>query len=635
MASCTEASMNWHHSRFRLTQNLESYQLLWLDQNMTEPQENLAIQKNLRGVINQLKVFNKMKDCEGHLLNLSSAVDEKVVLIIADQLSREFLALVHDLKQLCAIYVYCTTLECIDEWKRQFSKIRGVFYDSEEMINRIKKDQYLREKVDEKSIGISIYNLNYNEGLEQRNAMFMHFQLFLEIILNMKPTPEKTKKELLDFLRVMYRDNDEQLRVINEFDRNYSMDRAVWWYTKYTLFYSFLNKALRNHDFDILTAFRFFIRDLFKQLSDEHQKYRGTLTKPIIQVYRGQAISEEELKLIKDNVGEYISMNSFLSTTTRRDIGELFAESSTTGIGSVKRILFEFHIDSHITNSKPFADIRHLSHFAEEDEVLICLGTIFRIKDMNFNDQQNLWIAKLELCSSDDFVLKEIFEHEKTLMQPTPSLLHLGKLLGNMGSYEKQKTLIQQILNESEDALEKENCYLLLGQSARFLKDYDMALENNFKCLELQEKAGVDDLYIGQTYITIAEVHFLKLEFDLSLEYAKKSLILVPEDHLLRANAYRLMGKTHSKKAEYELSLDCCKKALEVQQKTMPKDDKDVGLTYYWMAVAYENMNSYSMALECFNESLRISRKTLPPTHENIRIFEEHVKRMEAKANII
>ncbi|CAF2913519.1 unnamed protein product [Rotaria sp. Silwood2] len=177
-----------------------------------------------------------------------------------------------------------------------------------------------------------------------------------------------------------------------------------------------------------------------------------------------------------------------------------------------------------------------------------------------------------------------------------------------MGSYEKQKTLIQQILNESEDALEKENCYLLLGQSARFLKDYDVALENRFKCLELQEKADVDDLYIGQTYITIAEVHFLKLELDLTLEYAKKSLSLVPEDHLLRANTYRLMGKVHSKKGEYELLLDCCKKAFEVQQKTLPKDDKDVGLTYYWMAVAYENMNS-------LNESLRISRKTLPPTH--------------------
>jgi hypothetical protein len=41
------------------------------------------------------------------------------------------------------------------------------------------------------------------------------------------------------------------------------------------------------------------------------------------------------------------------------------------------------------------------------------------------------------------------------------------------------------------------------------------------------------------------------------------------------------------------------------------------------------------MALQYLNESLRISRKTLPPTHENIRIFEEHVKRVEDQINAI
>ncbi|CAF4712816.1 unnamed protein product [Rotaria sp. Silwood2] len=132
----------------------------------------------------------------------------------------------------------------------------------------------------------------------------------------MKPAPDRTKKELLDFLRTTYRDKDEQLRIIDEFDHKYSMDRAVWWYTKYTLFYNFLNQALRNHDFDVLTAFRFFIIDLYKQLSREHQKYLAALNKSNIQVYRGQAINENELKLINDSIGEYISMNSFLSTTT-------------------------------------------------------------------------------------------------------------------------------------------------------------------------------------------------------------------------------------------------------------------------------------------------------------------------------
>ncbi|CAF0753765.1 unnamed protein product [Didymodactylos carnosus] len=631
MPTCTEVSIDRQSLRFRLTRNVEPYQLLWLDGDMTETPKKLAVQRKLRGIINQLKTFDKVKDCEKQLLSLSSDVDEKVILIINDQFSRELLPAVHDMKQLCAVYIYCATVEHIDKWRCQFAKAKGVFYTLEEMINQIEKDQNLRERVHDESIGINIYNFHCNDKLEQRNAMFMHLQLFIEIILNIKPAPEKAKKELLDFLRAMFGDNDEQVRVIDDFERNYSMDTAVWWYTKYTLFYSLLNQALRNHDFDILTAFRFFITDLYKQLSDEHKKYLGTLSKPIIQVYRGQAINEKELQLITDNVGEYISMNSFLSTTTRRETAEFFAESSTTGTDSVKRILFEFKIDSQMSNIKPFANVRHLSYFAEEDEVLISLSTIFRIKDVKYNNAQNLWIAKLELCSSDDFALKEILEHEKKLMQPTPSLLHLGKLLGNMGSYEKQKALIQQILNESDNDLEKENCYLLLGQGARFLKDYDMALENSFKCLELQEKAGVDDVYIGQTYIAIAEIYFLKLELDLSLEYAEKSLSLIPEGHLLRAHTYRLMSKTYSKKAEYELSLDYSKKTLEIQKETLPEDDKDVGLTYYWMAIAYENINNYPMALLCLNESLRISQKTLPPTHQNIRIFQEHVKRMQDK----
>ncbi|CAF3352443.1 unnamed protein product [Rotaria sp. Silwood2] len=451
----------------------------------------------------------------------------------------------------------------------------------------------------------------------------------------MKPAPDRTKKELLDFLRTTYRDKDEQLRIIDEFDHKYSMDRAVWWYTKYTLFYNFLNQALRNHDFDVLTAFRFFIIDLYKQLSREHQKYLAALNKSNIQVYRGQAINENELKLINDSIGEYISMNSFLSTTTARETAVFFAESSTTGSGSLKRILFEFDIDTQVISPRPFANVQHLSQYAEEDEVLISLGTIFRIKDVQFNNEQNIWIAKLELCSSDDFAFKEIFEHEKKLMQPKPSLLHLGKLLGNIGSYEKQKNLLQQILNESEDALEQENCYLLLGECARFLKDYDAAIQYSLKCLELQEKAGVDALYTGQTYIAIAEVYLLKLELNLALDYAKISLALVPEDHFLCGKLYRLMGKIHSKKAEYDLSLDYCKKALEVQQKTLPKDDKDVGLTYYWMALAYENMNDYITALQYLNESLRISRKNLPPSHQNIRIFQDHVKRMEEKAKAL
>ncbi|CAF3120502.1 unnamed protein product, partial [Rotaria sp. Silwood2] len=39
-----------------------------------------------------------------------------------------------------------------------------------------------------------------------------------------------------------------------------------------------------------------------------------------LNVYRGQLMSADELQLIKNNIGEFISINIFLSTTTIRSI---------------------------------------------------------------------------------------------------------------------------------------------------------------------------------------------------------------------------------------------------------------------------------------------------------------------------
>lgn len=122
--------MNYQTSRFRLSENLESYQLLWLDQNITEKQENLLMQKKLREVINQLIVFDKVDDCAGQLLNLSSALDENIILIVPDQFTHELLPVVHDAKQLCAVYVYCTNRVCTGKWRHQFSKVKCRYVES-------------------------------------------------------------------------------------------------------------------------------------------------------------------------------------------------------------------------------------------------------------------------------------------------------------------------------------------------------------------------------------------------------------------------------------------------------------------------------------------------------------------------
>ena len=73
------------------------------------------------------------------------------------------------------------------------------------------------------------------------------------------------RKELIDICKSSYRGNHEQIEIIDEFEKNYDPEKAIWWYTRDSCLYRMMNKALRIQDFDMLFAFRFFITDIAKQ----------------------------------------------------------------------------------------------------------------------------------------------------------------------------------------------------------------------------------------------------------------------------------------------------------------------------------------------------------------------------------
>jgi len=45
-------------------------------------------------------------------------------------------------------------------------------------------------------------------------------------------------------------------------------------------------------------------------------------------VYRGQRMSKDELDILKNNIGKYISINTFLSTSTNRNLSLFFINGS-------------------------------------------------------------------------------------------------------------------------------------------------------------------------------------------------------------------------------------------------------------------------------------------------------------------
>ncbi|CAF1356013.1 unnamed protein product, partial [Didymodactylos carnosus] len=125
MASSNPQATKWINTNVeqqshRQGQNLETFALLWLDQNVNESKDNLETQAQLRQSINCLLTFETANECEEHIRERK---DEKIVLIVSGRLGREIVPRVHDLSQLSAIYVYCMDQTTNERWAKSYEKL--------------------------------------------------------------------------------------------------------------------------------------------------------------------------------------------------------------------------------------------------------------------------------------------------------------------------------------------------------------------------------------------------------------------------------------------------------------------------------------------------------------------------------
>jgi len=282
-------------------------------------------------------------------------------------------------------------------------QMKVVLSNLDALVKKLSADQPQREK-HETEIDMDIYKRESSHtSLKTDNSSFMWFQLFVEVLLRMTQS-STSKNELIDLFR---NGNYEQSNsIIEEFQTSYSSDKSLWWYTRDSFIYRILNKALRTQNLRILIAFRFLIKDIYEQLKCEQEKQQNDDT---MIFYRGQGITRDELNKIKSSINEFISMRSFLSTTTDLSVAVLFAGSNSN---SEEKVLFEIHAKHSLLT--PFASISHLSYFQGENEVLFMLGCIFRIENISFDKTIKIWIVKLVLSSTQsDHDLKQLLDYLK------------------------------------------------------------------------------------------------------------------------------------------------------------------------------------------------------------------------------
>ncbi|CAF1656136.1 unnamed protein product, partial [Didymodactylos carnosus] len=254
--------------------------------------------------------------------------------------------------------------------------------------------------------------------------------------------------------------------------------------TRDSFLYRLLNKALRTDNIDIIFKYRFFISDLHQQLYELHENYVKLLKSYEIdefRVYRGQQIPVEQFEQLQKNIGGMISMNTFLSTTTDRDIALVY-----TGNGScrpqMESVLFEIKIDLTQTSTTPFSNIKEMSYFQSEDEILFSLSTLVLINKEN----------------------KEFKEINGYLIgNRITNLVDLGYLLLLMDDYDRSIDYCTMLLRDQSLTTNDVDSIVLrynfIGQAYSSKTNYELALKNYETALELQLKYNPDNLDLLST----------------------------------------------------------------------------------------------------------------------------------------
>lgn len=598
--------------------NLETFSLLWLDALVDKTADNVRTQDELRATINQLKTFEDPERCVKHILSMGN--EDRIVLIVSGSLGRHIVPRIHQFEQVLSVYVFCQDQSSNEQWSSRFTKVsaahtrrsrsaslaqvKAVVTDLKELIARIQFDQEKRQqgRIYE-SLSISVFDTRvvHEKLTTDLQGHLVHSQLLINCLLQMR-TDVSDKNELISISKQIYRKNQAELVIINEFEQRYTADTAILWYTRDSFVFRLLNKALRTQNIDVLFLFQFFIADIRRQL----EKLRSFTP---IRAYRSQLMSIEELKKLRDFNGQFISINSFFSATLDRNRAISYIENAM----NLQPVLFEIDADPRLNVEKPFANIRYHS-FSREEEVLFMLGSVFQIMDIN-SLQRGIWVVKLKLCSDNNQQLDQLEDQNK--------LISFGHVLVTMGKIEEAEIYYRRLLEDLESNRHPDlaRCYAALGAVADEKGEYDSSLYLFEKALKLSLAAPVKrPFHIASNYNSLGEIYRKKGNLKRAIENYDKALDMLGDNPTGKSLAkqavcFNNIGVVCQEQSEYKEALGYFMRAYDIRKKYFPSDETSLGMSYNNIGNAYYFLKLYADALFYYHEALKVYKRTLPPQH--------------------
>ena len=580
--SALSPSFDSTQSTQRLVQN---FFLVWIDPNIdqsTADFHNALAQ--LRSVVNDVTSFRQQDEAIDFLTDIH---EMSGFLIITGAISQQILPLIHDIKVLDTIYILTTHPYQHEQWTEKWSKIKGMHTDIPSICKAL---QLVVKHCDQDSIPVSFVTISEevsNANLNRLEPSFMYTQLFKEILLEMEDDTNCIKV-LTDYCREFYNGNARDSKIIDEFERDYRSERAIWWYTRECFAYRMLNQALRSLEGDTIINMGFFIRDLHRQIQQLHTQQAKQYDGKLLIVYRGQGLSKTDFEKLMKTKGGLMSFNNFLSTSEERDVSLRFARYARSKTDTVG-ILFQMTIPPSVL-STPFASISKYSYHKAEKEILFSMHAVFRVKEITKIDiDDSLYEVSLKLTTENDPELRILTLRIRQEIVGTTGWERLAYLLIQLNQLDTAEGLCNILpetnYNSDQEALRNHQLAHIRGQQG-----------NYNEALSLYEK---------------------------NLEICQKTL---PANHPSLATCYGNMAGVYCDMGEYSKALSFYEKNLEICQKTLPANHPLLATSYNNIGGLYYCMRCYVKSLTYYERARSILQISLPTNHPHLKTLQQNIE---------
>jgi tetratricopeptide (TPR) repeat protein len=601
---------------------VQNFLLIWLDSNIDETNNEdcrNSITK-LRQVVNTVNTFTDPDECIDYITNIMT---EKTFVIVSEAFSEIIIPIVQNIPQVISVYMFCRNKARGEQWTKDWPKVKGVFTNITPVCEALKQ---AAQDYDQNSVSISFVKTSdgtSNKNRDQLDSSFMYTQILKEILLTIDFEVVHLN-EFLTYCREQFVGNTAELKNVDKLDKEYRIRQPIWWYTYNCFLYSMLNRALRTMEVELIIQMGFFVRDLHEHLLVLHtEQFGGHSHITTFTVYRGQGLSQTDFDQLKKTQGGLLSFNNFLSTSKKCDVSLKFARR-TISTSDLVGILFVMMIDPSIP-STPFANIRDVSAYQMEEEILFSMHSVFRIGQMKSIDGNNrLWQVDLLLTSDNDPELRALTDSMREGIFPhLKGWQRLGNLLIQLGQFNKAQQVCEVLLDQVSNEREKADTYHMLGLIKENQGEYATAITFYEKSIQINQKiVSPTDPSFATSYNNIGLVYSKMGDYSKAISYYEKALEIrqktLPPNHHSLATSYNNIGSVYSTLGNYSKALASHEKAFKIYQKSLPPNHPLLATSYNNIGLVYDNMGDYSKALSSYEKALEICQKTLPPNHPTL-----------------